>query len=63
MAAAERVAIIGPSGGGKSTLLMAIAGFIAPESGRVLWQGVERTGCRTDPQPGQPTATHLNIAW
>jgi thiamine transport system ATP-binding protein len=39
VAAAERVAIIGPSGGGKSTLLMAIAGFIAPESGRVLWQG------------------------
>lgn len=38
VAPAERVAIIGPSGGGKSTLLMAIAGFIAPESGRVLWE-------------------------
>lgn len=38
VAPAERVAIIGPSGGGKSTLLMAIAGFVAPESGRVLWE-------------------------
>ena len=32
-------AVIGPSGGGKSTLLDAIAGFLAPEAGRVLWHG------------------------
>lgn len=38
MAKGERVAIIGPSGGGKSTLLMAIAGFV-PVGGRVLWDG------------------------
>lgn len=31
-------AIIGPSGGGKSTLLAAIAGFLPPEAGR-LWIG------------------------
>lgn len=37
--AGERVAVIGPSGAGKSTLLSAIAGFFAPASGRVLWQG------------------------
>jgi thiamine transport system ATP-binding protein len=37
----ESVAIIGPSGAGKSTLLMTIAGFLAPASGRVLWQGVD----------------------
>lgn len=37
--AGARVAIIGPSGVGKSTLLNAIAGFVAPASGRVLWQG------------------------
>lgn len=30
-------AIIGPSGGGKSTLLAAIAGFIAPTAGDILW--------------------------
>src|SRR3989338_7731936 len=39
VAPAERVAIIGPSGGGKSTLLMTIAGFIPLTSGRLLWQG------------------------
>lgn len=30
-------AIIGPSGGGKSTLLMALAGFILPSSGRIVF--------------------------
>jgi thiamine transport system ATP-binding protein len=34
-------AIIGPSGGGKSTLLSVIAGFILPDEGRVLWQDVD----------------------
>lgn len=33
------VAVIGPSGGGKSTLLSLIAGFELPDQGRVLWQG------------------------
>lgn len=37
--AGARVAIIGPSGSGKSTLLSVIAGFLAPTSGRVMWQG------------------------
>lgn len=37
--AGARVAIIGPSGGGKSTLLLAIAGFIVPTSGRISWVG------------------------
>ncbi|KJZ19448.1 thiamine ABC transporter ATP-binding protein [Loktanella sp. S4079] len=31
--------VIGPSGVGKSTFLSAIAGFFAPASGRILWQG------------------------
>lgn len=39
VAEGSRVAVIGPSGGGKSTLLMAIAGFLVPSAGRVLWQG------------------------
>lgn len=33
------VAVLGASGAGKSTLLDVIAGFFAPKSGRVLWQG------------------------
>ncbi len=39
VAAGARVAVIGPSGGGKSTLLSAIAGFLAPVQGRILWNG------------------------
>jgi len=34
-------AVTGPSGGGKSTLLSVIAGFKAPRSGRILWNGTE----------------------
>lgn len=33
------VAVMGPSGGGKSTLLAAVAGFLPPLAGRVLWDG------------------------
>lgn len=33
------VAVMGPSGGGKSTLLAAIAGFLKPTAGRILWDG------------------------
>lgn len=36
-------AIMGPSGGGKSTLIAAIAGFLQPDTGRILWDGREIT--------------------
>jgi thiamine transport system ATP-binding protein len=36
-------AVLGPSGGGKSTLLDVVAGFLAPQAGRVLWQGRDLT--------------------
>lgn len=36
-------AIIGPSGGGKSTLLLAVAGFVAPVVGKVLFDGQNLT--------------------
>lgn len=39
--AGARVAVIGPSGAGKSTLLSVIAGFLAPEQGRILWDGTD----------------------
>ncbi|WP_137110785.1 ATP-binding cassette domain-containing protein [Rhodobacter sp. SY28-1] len=47
----QRIAVIGPSGGGKSTLLSAIAGFIAPTSGRILWNGQEIAAVRPGERP------------
>lgn len=38
-----RAAVIGPSGAGKSTLLSVIAGFLAPDTGRILWDGRDLT--------------------
>lgn len=37
------VAVTGPSGGGKSTLMDAIAGFLAPEAGRIRVDGADIT--------------------
>ncbi len=45
-----RVAIIGPSGGGKSTLLSAISGF-SPALGRVLWEGQVLDGIAPGKRP------------
>ena len=38
VATGDVVAVIGPSGSGKSSLLMAIAGFLTPGSGTIRWQ-------------------------
>lgn len=46
-----RVAVIGPSGGGKSTLLSVIAGFFAPVAGRVFWDGDDLTGMAPGERP------------
>ncbi len=51
-----RVAVIGPSGTGKSTLLAAIAGFIRPARGRILWKD-------TDLAPLDPGARPLSIVF
>jgi NitT/TauT family transport system ATP-binding protein len=40
----EVVAVIGPSGGGKSTLLRILAGLIPPTKGQVIYQGQELKG-------------------
>ncbi|MGE0628505.1 MAG: thiol reductant ABC exporter subunit CydD [Hyphomicrobiaceae bacterium] len=37
--AGERVALVGPSGGGKSTVLNVLAGFVQPRQGRILING------------------------
>jgi thiamine transport system ATP-binding protein len=46
----QTTAILGPSGGGKSTLLMAIAGFVA-HSGDVCWQGQSLKGLGPSERP------------
>jgi len=44
----EIVTIIGPNGAGKSTLLKVVMGFLAPTRGRVVLDGRDITGLRTD---------------
>jgi thiamine transport system ATP-binding protein len=44
-------AIIGPSGSGKSTLLNLIAGFEAPDHGRILMDGQDVTGQHPGERP------------
>lgn len=51
VAAGERVAVIGPSGGGKSTLLSLIAGFDQPDRGEVGWKGQNITSTLPGDRP------------
>ena len=46
-----RVAVMGPSGAGKSTLLAAVAGFFAPASGAIRWNGADLTGLAPGRRP------------
>ncbi|MCU0907275.1 MAG: ATP-binding cassette domain-containing protein [Rhodobacteraceae bacterium] len=46
-----RVAVLGPSGGGKSTLIGLIAGFFRPDAGRVLWQERDITAAPPGDRP------------
>jgi len=44
----EIVSVIGPNGAGKSTTFKTIVGFLRPRTGRVVFNGEEITGLRTD---------------
>ena len=54
--AGEAVALTGPNGAGKTTLLRCIAGFIAPDSGRVTF----RAGAR-ELEPGEARRTGVHL--
>ena len=51
IAAGTSTAIIGPSGAGKSTLLSAVAGFLEPDQGQILWNGQEISGLAPADRP------------
>ena len=51
LAAGSATAVIGPSGGGKSTLLAALAGFEPVVRGRLLWQDRDITGLAPAERP------------
>jgi ATP-binding cassette subfamily C protein CydCD len=55
--AGQLLAIVGPSGGGKSTLLASLLGFVAPERGVIRLDG-----CPTGPD-GDPVAWRRQLAW
>src|SRR6266704_6957341 len=44
----EIVSVIGPNGAGKSTTFKTIVGFLRPRAGRVVFDGEDITGLRTD---------------
>jgi thiamine transport system ATP-binding protein len=64
----RRVAIVGASGSGKSTLLMLIGGFLAPDEGRILWNGSDLTDLPPGERPmsivfqDQNLFPHLDVA-
>lgn len=54
--AGARVAVVGPSGAGKTTLFSLLLGFLRPSAGAVRWDGVELGRLR-------PSSVRAQVAW
>ncbi|WP_103107935.1 ribosomal protection-like ABC-F family protein [Brevibacillus reuszeri] len=60
----EKVALIGPNGIGKSTLLKSIIGELTPDSGEIIWGKEVKIGYYDQEQASlQPHATILHEVW
>jgi len=51
IAAGRIVGVIGPSGGGKTTLLEAVAGFLPLAAGEIFWHGTPLSGLEPGKRP------------
>lgn len=49
--AGARLAVLGPSGGGKTTLLSLVAGFLSPDAGRIWINGQDMTNRPVQDRP------------
>ncbi|WP_246587878.1 ATP-binding cassette domain-containing protein [Paracoccus bogoriensis] len=56
-----RHAVIGASGSGKSTFLSLIGGYLAPDQGRILWQGWDITAIAPGKRPVSTLFQHHNL--
>ena len=56
LAAGEAVALVGANGAGKTSLLRAVAGFVAPQAGAVRFEGAEG---EREPGEARTRALHL----
>jgi len=54
--AGKRVALVGPSGAGKTTLFSVLLGFLPSSGGRVLWDGVPLESLK-------PSSVRGQVAW
>ncbi len=61
--AGERIAIIGPNGIGKTTLLRCLAGNLAPDSGTVKWTERARLGYCAQDHAGEFAADETLAEW